>query len=428
MSPRGHRRAHVVPITAPSFPTLPRPRVYKTIAYTFVGVVVLVVLGVLWLSSARADITIHAKHETVALDHVVEVAKTPEQGQLSGRVVQGVFEKIQEFEVKALATSTAENMDVEKIAVNQDVQNVVAKGSVRVINKYSRSQTLVKTTRLLTADKKLYRIAATIAVPAGGEVKVDVYADESGGEYAIGPTKFTIPGLWIDLQKLIYAVSDQPFVAVPTKAVPAPAPSSKKVTTKVTSSKKSGKLVTADHLAEAEKVLTEAVLEQAKKALAVEVSDAKFGEVLYVVKVLDKKMNVSAGQYADTFLASVKLDVTAVYYPKEDMQALIRSKIKEKIPEGRELLPLDPASLDLSLETTDAKSETASIHVKGNGAYRLTTASPALAKTLVAGKSKSEATAILRAVPGVDDVSIKVSPGWWGKVPSLKDHVEIKVE
>ncbi|MDO8617956.1 MAG: hypothetical protein Q7N87_03680 [Candidatus Uhrbacteria bacterium] len=420
MSPKGHRRAHVVPITAPSFPTLPRPRVYKTIAYTFVGVVVLVVIGVLWLSSARADITIHAKQEIVVLDHVVEVAKAPEQGQLSGRVVQGVFEKIQEFEVNALATSTAKNMDVEKIAVNQNVPNVVAKGSVRVINNYARSQTLVKTTRLLTADKKLYRIDKTIVIPAGEEVTVPAYADQPGTAFVIGPAKFTIPGLWIDLQKLIYAVSDQPFIAVPTKDVPA--------TVKVTSSEKSGKLVTAGHVAEAEKVLTDAVLEQAKKALAVEVSEAKFGEVSYVVKVLDKKTNVSAGQHADTFLASVKLDVTAVYYPKEDMRALIRSKIKEKIPEGRELLPLDPTSLVFSIETTDAKSETAAIHVKGDGTYRLTAASPTLAKSLVAGKSKSEATALLRAVPGVNDVNIKVRPGWWGKVPRLKDHVEIKVE
>ena len=432
MSPRTQRRPHVVPIRAPSFPTLPRPRVYKTIAYSFVGAVVLVVIGVLWLSSSRAEITVRAKQESVTLDRVVEVAKTPDQGQLSGRVVQGVFEKIQEFEVKELTTSTAEALPVGAGATSSSEesvanQRVIAKGAVRVINKYSRSQTLVKTTRLLTSDQKLYRINQTIVVPAGQEVTVDAYADQPGTAYAIGPTKFTIPGLWIDLQKYIYAVSDKPFIGVPTKNAPTP-PTKSKISIKILTPKKSGRLVTAVHLAEAEKVLTASVLEQAKKALGVEVADAKFDDVQYVVKTLDKKMNVSAGQEADTFLASVKLDVTAVYYPKEDMQALLRSKMKDKIPEGRELLPFDPASLVLTVETTDAKGETAAMHAKVDGNYRLTATGPALAKTLVAGKSKSDAMMLLRAIPGVADVQIKVHPAWWGKIPSLKDHIDMKVE
>lgn len=105
---RGSRRPSVVPITAPSFPTPPRPHVYRKIAYTFIAFTVVIVLAVLWLSSAKAQISVKVKRDTVSLDGVAEVAKTPIAGQIPGRVVQGVYEKIQEFAVNDTeSTSTS---------------------------------------------------------------------------------------------------------------------------------------------------------------------------------------------------------------------------------------------------------------------------------------------------------------------------------
>jgi len=37
-----------------------------------------------------------------------------------------------------------------------------------------------------------------------------------------------------------------------------------------------------------------------------------------------RRSNISPGQKSDQFLASVKLDVTAIYYPEKDMDVLIR--------------------------------------------------------------------------------------------------------
>ncbi|MSR84884.1 hypothetical protein EXS71_00350 [Candidatus Uhrbacteria bacterium] len=435
MSPQGRRRPHVVPITAPSFPMLPRPRVYKTIAYSFIALVVVVVIGVLWLSSVRADITVHAKKESARFDGTVAVAKSPDQGQIAGRVVQGVFEKIQEFRVEELvASSTAAAATVPAPVVTSPPveSSVLAKGTVRIINKYSKAQTLVKKTRLLTSDQKLYRIGETVVIESGKEVSVVAYADQAGSQYAIGPTKFTIPGLFVDLQQYIYAVSDSGFVTIPLPKIhpatglptseAASTPSAPAVT------KKSGKTITQAEVDEAQRRLMDAVFEQAKKSLAVELTDSKFGEVVYLVKPLEKKTNASAGQSAETFLASVKLDVTAVYYPKDDMLAFIRSKLKEKIPEGRELMPFDQTIVSYRVQSADAKGETAVIQAGVDGGYRLTPTSPLLDKSLVAGKSEAEAVNALRSISGVENVTIIMHPRWFGKLPSLKDHIEIKVE
>lgn len=446
MTIRGSRRPHIVPISAPSFPTSPRSYVYRKIAYTFIALVAIVVLSILWLSSVRAEILVKAKRDTVKLDGIVEIARTPQPGQIPGRVVQSVFEKVQEFQVTDVsnqAASSSTETPTTTASVPPPVvtppassvtpsTNVIARGTVRIVNKYSRPQTLVKTTRLLTADQKLYRIERTIRIESGKEVSVNVYADQPGQEFVIGPTNFTIPGLFVDLQKYIYAVSDAAFTAAPSDQplpVKAPTPKvseNKKETAKPLAGTKS--IVTAANITEAQRILTEAILDQAKKKLAADINDPRFGEVVIFFKTLDKKTNATVGQVSDSFLASVKLDVTAVYFPKEDMTALIRTRLKERIPEGREFLPLEDGAVVYTLESADAKNEVASLRVVADGAYRLTTSSPGLDKGTIAGKTVSEAIEVLRSVPGVDEVKINIKPGWLGKVPALKDHIEVKIE
>jgi hypothetical protein len=279
----------------------------------------------------------------------------------------------------------------------------------------------------------LYRIDRTIRLQPGEDIEVPVYADKPGAEFVIGPTRFTIPGLFIDLQKYIYAESMVPFQAVPVaggaqsaaltpSASPLPTPSPVART-------KTGTLVTHFDLEQAEHALTDAVLEQAKKTLGADLGLGNVG-VVYLVRKVDRfKSNVSVSQSADRFLASVKLDVTAVFYPQEDMLALVRLKLKERIPEGREFSPpTNGDGMTLEIQSADAKNETANLHIKAEGAYRVTSSSPGLQKSVVAGKDPAEAVAILKSIDGVEDARVTLRPKWFGKIPSLKDRIEIKIE
>lgn len=45
------------------------------------------------------------------------------------------------------------------------------RGTVTLINKLTRNQRLVATTRLLAADGRLYRLDEAVNIPAGGEPK-----------------------------------------------------------------------------------------------------------------------------------------------------------------------------------------------------------------------------------------------------------------
>lgn len=427
MTMRGQRRPSVVPIAAPSFPTLPRPPIYRRIAYIFLSLTAIFVVVVLWLSSVRAEVVVKVKRSIVSLESGVEVARSPAPGQIIGRVVQGTYEKIQEFQVpqsgetpSAVPASDAATSTPPR---TQDAGTSLAKGTVTVINNYSKAQTLVKTTRLLTSDNKLFRIDQTIVVPAGGKQTVGAYADKTGEAFAIRPTRFTIPGLFIDLQKHIYAESTTPFTLSSVAAVPS---LPQKITAPVVVN---SRVVTASVLENAYKTLTDNVVEQAKRSLQAEAADDRFADATYLVKIIEKKSNATVGQSAESFLASVKLDVTAVFYPKEDMQALIRSKLKEKIPDGREFLPFHDQSVTYAIEQADTKAEQATIRVHAQGQYRLTSASPILQKGLVAGKTADEARELLLSFGSdVEDVQVKMYPGWLRKIPTMKDRIELTVE
>lgn len=70
-----------------------------------------------------------------------------------------------------------------------------AVGTITIRNEQTTSQPLIKNTRFETPEGLIYRIHDSIVVPASGELRVQVYADEAGEKYNIGPTTFKVPGL-----------------------------------------------------------------------------------------------------------------------------------------------------------------------------------------------------------------------------------------
>lgn len=377
---------------------------YRNIAVTFLGLTLVVIGVVVWMSSVKATVLVKVKRDSAKIDSVVDIAKEPEQGELHGRVVEGTFDNIQEFKITE-QTASAEDS--------------VATGRVRITNNYSKAQTLVKTTRLVTADGKLFRINATVNVPSSQSVEVDAYSDKPGKDSAIGSgVKFTIPGLWIDLQKWIFAESITSF----------------------TGANKVLKIVSALDIADAQKSLEETVIEQAKKTLIAEASvpagaldencrgDQDCWEAVYFITPVEKKTNVTAGQESESFLAQVKVKVTAVFYPKRDMELLVRTKLKERLPDGRDLVDFDSSRVIYRLEQSDAKLERARISFVAEASSRLSTNSSALSTDSIAGLSLSDAEKELTDIDGVEFVEIKLRPSWARKLPTQKKAIVLQIQ
>ena len=446
MSFRGSgRRPHLSSMPSPSFSlSSTHGSLYRKLAYAFLLLTVIIFLSVLWLSTVQATVDIRAERTSVRADQAIEIQRVPQSGQIPGRILQTrVRRASQEFEVKgageaasSTASATKPNDSVAQATTTKPQPNAtsstasssatIVRGEVTIVNNYSKPQTLVRTTRLLTPEGKLFRLDKQVVVPAGGQVTAPVYADKAGLEYLIGPSKFTIPGLWVDLQTLIYAETKTGFQAK-TDAGEVINPTQPEPVTPAPTTGTGAKVVTSQNIDEAHGLLFDLVVEQAKRSLAAEVGDARLNGSAYFVKILNKEASVRPGQTARTFTAGIEVEVTGVFYSMDDMQALIRNRLKEKLPEGREFLPFNEKNIVYTLESADASAEQAKLRVVADAEYRLTSSVPGLDKGEMTGRTAAEVTEKLKQIDGVNEVTVQMKPSWLRKLPSLKDHITVNI-
>lgn len=86
-----------------------------------------------------------------------------------------------------------------------------AGGRIEVVNDSGSAQTLVASTRFLSEEGVLFRLAERVVVPPRGRVSATLAADAVGRAGDVGPGRFTIPGLPAASQRLIYGVSAEPM-------------------------------------------------------------------------------------------------------------------------------------------------------------------------------------------------------------------------
>jgi hypothetical protein len=373
------------------FPVPQTPGIYKKIAYSFVALTVVIVVVALWFSSVRATVLITPAKESTKVLIEVPIAKEASQGELVGRVVQGVFEKTQEFTV---------NTGVAKEEIGTST------GKVKITNTYSSPQPLIKTTRLLTADGRLYRIAEGVTVPAGGSVTVDVYADEDGAAYDFSEkTNFTVPGLSSSMQKFVTAISVSSFEG----------------------GKRLIRALSVQDLQAAEKTLQDAVLEDAKKKLRGDVNSTVLSEAVYVVDHTERNTSANPGDETDHFLMSMKLNVTGVFYSKSDLDALVRTKVTEKLAKGRTIISKEPLNVTYAVKDADAANERATVSVSAEMLTIPTSADNLISKESIAGLPISDAEQKLQQMSGVEDALITIHPSWVRRLPTLAGRINVKI-
>ena len=144
-------------------------RFYKFIALTFLIITVVLFCVIIFMSSKEATITVTTKSDPIDVSKYVVVGPG---GEWDGVVTTTLINETKAFS----PTGTKEEPGI-------------AKGRVTLVNETGYDQPLVATTRLLTPDGILFRLKDRVLVPAGGEIKAEVYADAEGASGNIGPIK-----------------------------------------------------------------------------------------------------------------------------------------------------------------------------------------------------------------------------------------------
>lgn len=392
MSPRSVKKAPVRRrVSEEEIPPATSLALYRRIAVAFVVCVAILLATVLYVATMQAVIRIAPVEETRSTEFLLDVVSVPTRAQeIRGTVLTGRLSRT--------LTATPSGQGTKEI-------EGISRGTVTLINTGSTSQVLVKTTRLLTSENILFRIDADVTVPAGGQVDVPAYADAPGASGDIGPTRFTIPGLSVALQKVIYAENASPFVG--------------------------GRVsVSAVSQSDIDRAIAElrTVLEQdGMSMLRTEAGSGLSGES-FTSTIIEQVVSVEAGAEASTFDVTLTLEETGVFFDLEAVKQIAEQELYTTLTPGTAFAQMHLDALQVSVEKIDLTSKTGNIRVYLDGRAVSSLTSPELAPGRFVGMTEREVRDMLVAEGVAEDVSIEFFPPFVKRIPRLRDHIFVEIQ
>ncbi len=363
----------------------PPVRFYKTIALSFLFLTVIILGVVVFITSKKATIVVVSKEDSQSVPLTVRVAsETPGATAIVGTVSSTKF--VWSNTYYPTGTKVVEGG---------------AGGQVTLYNKTSAPQTLVATTRLLTASGILFRLSDTVIVPANGQLDATVYADVPGSGSDIPASQFTIPGLALEKQKSIYAVSTAPMTG---------------------GAKKVG-VLSEDDIANALKDYKEKV----KDAFLATIQDTSTSRAVVLVG-----QDVTASQKVGDEVANFSVQGTntllVVSYNPADLAKLINDELSTKFDSSSEKLLSLTKEPRINVGSYDITRSTADLTVTQDVVVTLDANGDKLLAKNFLGKKKEDIQRYILGLDHVSGVDVQFSPGWMRSAPSVPDRIKVVVK
>ncbi|MCX6785337.1 MAG: hypothetical protein NTZ18_00610 [Candidatus Komeilibacteria bacterium] len=279
-----------------------------------------------------------------------------------------------------------------------------ASGQITIANNYSKAQPLIATTRFLSPDNKLYRLSETVTVPAGGKVTATIVADQAGDTFAIGPTKFTIPGLWEGLRDKIYGESTETF----------------KLQT-VAKTK-----LTQETVDKAKADLANILFDKIKEKLNAQLpAGQKLADGALLKEILKYSTTAKLNSGQKEFSITLGLGVKGVVFDEAKLKEIASKNLPEIYKTGEALIKIDPNSFNYQVSLIDENSENLLAQIKGE--YDMQIANVQIKPAELKGLSKKDALKYLQSFGDIKEVSI-VMPFWTSYLPALEDKINIQIK
>ncbi|MDD5291112.1 MAG: hypothetical protein PHZ04_03275 [Patescibacteria group bacterium] len=372
----------------------PKINLYRKIAVSFI-VLTVVLLGVIfYFSFVKLNIVLIPAQERLSDSLAIDIYGNGSEPAVPGKSLTGIVEQTSIEEKNTYSASGSEKIGEE------------VTGKVTVINNYNKNQPLVATTRLLSPDNKLFRIKNTINVPAGGSQEVEIYADEVSADMAIGPTKFTIPGLWAGLQDKIYAESKEKFVY----------------------GQQAKKYIQQSDIDQAIKDLKRSLLEKAKNELGENYKG--YNEVIYSVdeNTISTEVNGKVGEEKDKFDVSMKAMVTIVAFSGDEAGKMAKGKLEEVVPDNKELIEFKPEEINYTLNNFDLETGRATVNATFEGKMSLKGGADIIDRQKIVNLTRAQLEDYLSGFKEIAGYEINFFPSFIDKVPNLADRIKIEMK
>lgn len=365
---------------------------YRKLAVRFIILAAILVVVVLYFTLVKMTVVISPSKQTVSDSLIVDVYSS-NQAANSDRSIQGSINRI-EAEESGVYSATGEEIKGEEIT-----------GKVMLINKYGKDQPLVATTRLLSSDNKLFRLKSAVTVPAGGQVEAEIYADTVSAEMAIGPTKFTIPGLWSGLQDKIYAESTAAFTYNTNKE----------------------KFIEQADIDKAVQDLNDLLVKKVKERVG-----AKNGhdQVVYETSPATAQVELTDAKVGDKksqFSIKVKNIVNVISFSSDDIAKIAQQKMTTTLGADKAAAEIERSNLKYELQEYKADSNTATLKVSFNSQVASNN-SEFIDKSKLVNLSKSQIDNYLKGVKEIEGFEVYFFPSFIKRSPSLVDRIEVEIK
>lgn len=320
------------------------------------------------------------------------------QGTISGELFTAEKTVSQEF------SSTGTKLKAEK-----------ARGTIQVYNGYSTyAQSLVATTRFVSADGKLFRTPKKVVIPGAhyekgelipGTIDIEVMADQPGEEYNIGPSTFSIPGFAGTVRyTAFYARSFEPMAGGMKQEV---------------------SQVIPEDLDEAKEIIEAKALEESQTYLEslipeeyIIMEGAITGKVTEFIPLAEQ------GQEVDEFSYQAKAETQALVFKKSELRELAITHLQSQIPEEKKLQE-DSLNIEYSSKVVDFKKSKLILNLT----IRAKIYSPIdenFLKERIKNKNPNEIKNLLKSFPEVEKAQIRLWPLWITRAPRDIERIEIR--
>ncbi|MBT6691384.1 hypothetical protein HOB10_03570 [Candidatus Parcubacteria bacterium] len=364
--------------------------VYVKIVGFFLFLTIVAIFVILHFALSKVTITINSVLEEKQASVLVEM-QSENTEEMSSDILLGKIISV-EFE---LNTTTASNQE--------EVPSTKAGGYVTIYNNYSRDQVLIATTRLLTSDNKLYRIADRVEIPVGGQAEVWAEADQEGEQFVIEATTFIIPGLWEGLQEMVYAESKD---GMKLQSVPK-------------------YLVTQENLDTVKQNLETQAREQGLKVVNDILSDN--------LKIQDEQLFLEyetieftpLGTETKEVSLTQKVSAYGVVFSPDDLNKISQEKFGKELKESQSVIKLDAENFVYKIIEIDLEKESAVIEASINATINSDGRYWDIDKEKIIGLNEAGIKDYLQQL-GVEDVQVNFFPNWITTAPKIKDHIIIE--
>ena len=375
-------------------------------AIAFLVALILIAGGfVLYFILPRAQIIINPKKEDVRLETEITADKSIDSIDLKNNKIPAQIFQIETEDSRKFPT-TGEKEVEEK-----------AKGTIVVYNQYSSSeQTLVKTTRFLSENGKIFRLTETVIIPGAsideGKIipsskEVTVEADEAGELYNIGPSKFTIPGFEGTAKyTAFYGQSTEPMTG---------------------GAKGRMKVATKQDIEGATQIVSAELKNKVKDEFIKKIPrELKMLDNSQVLEVVESDSTLEADEPGKEFTITVKVKAWGLAFKEEDVFSLAKENIKEKISQDKILISSSIKVNYKNVKTDSAQGKSNfTAQVEAKTAWNIN--EDRLKKDL-AGKDEIEVRKYLSSLAEIETAKVIFWPFWVTKIPTNKDKIKIIIK